>query len=97
MKEQDKEPSGTRMKFIKSYSAIAREVRVYCQALGIELPTHPSEVCEIYNAVEKASAQKYGQKPVLAHAKILKPKKIRRTHRTYLKPKDFYAFDVELF
>jgi hypothetical protein len=97
MKEQDKEPSGIRMEFIKSYSAIAREVRVYCQALGIKLPTNPIEVCEIYNAVEKANAEKYGQKPVLAHAKLLKPKKARRVHRNYLKPKDFYCFEVLLF
>jgi hypothetical protein len=85
------------MKFTKSYSAIAREVRVYCQALGIKLPSRPVEVCDIYNAVEKASAFKYGQKPVLAHPKILKPKKVRRVHRNYLKPDDFYCFDVELF
>jgi len=97
MKEQDKEPSGIRMEFIKSYSAIAREVRVYCQALGIPVPTNPYQVCEIYNAVEKANAEKYRQKPVLAHAKILKPKKVRRIHRNYLKPKDYYAFEVELF
>jgi len=85
------------MKFARSYSTVAREVKVYCQALGIPVPTNPYQVCEIYNSVEKASAQKYGQKPVLAHPKVLKPKKVRRIHRNYLKSKDFYCFDVELF
>jgi len=85
------------MKLTKSYSAIAREVSIFCRALGIPVPTNPYQVCEIYNSIEKASAQKYGQKPVLVHPKVFKPKKVRRVHRNYLKAKDFYAFEVELF